>query len=104
MEGLNDIAIHEDNSDLSVIAFLQLLADTHLTYGRRPFRCGYGCSDHFSWTQNDFPAGIASEVITNPHMHTVQDTIQHVNFEQVVEYFKLGVAFLVELGEPLSFE
>lgn len=37
----NDIAIHEDNSHPDVITFLKLITDTHLSYGRREFRCGY---------------------------------------------------------------
>lgn len=48
--GINDIGVFTDNGNSAVQQFLRLLTDGYLTYGRRDRTCGYGCSDHASWT------------------------------------------------------
>jgi leucyl aminopeptidase len=101
-DGRNDIGIYTDNGNAQVQQFLRLLADGYLTYGRRDNTCGYGCSDHASWTNQGFPAAMASEYTPHPSMHTARDNMANMNFEQLNEFIKLSIGFAVELGEPAS--
>ncbi|CAL8091777.1 unnamed protein product [Orchesella dallaii] len=56
-------------------------------------------SDQYSWEFEYYPAVSLMEIELNPHIHTEQDTIDHVNFELVKDFTKVAIAFMVELGE-----
>jgi len=98
--GINDVGVYTDNGNAELAQLLRILTDEYLTFGRRDNTCGYGCSDHASWTRAGFPAIMASEFIPHPQMHTIQDTIQNVNFTQVNEFIKLAIGFVIKMAEP----
>lgn len=63
--------------------------------------CGYACSDHGSAMRSGYPASFVFEApfqYRNPYIHTVNDTIEHIDFEHVVQHAKLVVGFVYELG------
>jgi len=101
VQGLNDVGIYTDNGNAQLIQFLRVLVDEYLSFGRRDRTCGYGCSDHASWTNNGYPAAFAAEYEWHPNMHSANDNYQSVGFNQVMEFVKLAVAFIIEMGEPL---
>jgi len=100
VNGINDIGVFTDNGNAQLAQLLRILADEYLTFGRRDRTCGYGCSDHASWTRAGFPAVMASEVTAHPSMHTPQDIIENMNFTQVNEFIKLAIGFMIEMAEP----
>lgn len=100
-EGVDDIGVFTDNGHEDLMVFLRLLTDEYLDYGWQDRTCGYGCSDHASWTNNAFPAVMASEYTPHPDMHTVYDNIQNMHFTQLNEFIKLAKGFAVEMAAPI---
>ncbi|ODM93465.1 putative leucine aminopeptidase [Orchesella cincta] len=59
-----------------------------------------GCnSDHLSWHERDFPWAFITEVEASPNIDTEKDIVDEVDFEQVVEFAKVALAFVIEAGE-----
>ncbi len=75
------------------------LAPTGLTRGT--LTCGYGCSDHASWTSAGYPAAMMFESGRFPSIHTANDTLANVGgtADSSVPFAKLGLAFLGELAK-----
>ncbi|HAT8180118.1 TPA: M20/M25/M40 family metallo-hydrolase [Legionella pneumophila] len=64
-------------------------------------KCGYACSDHVNWTNEGFKAAYPSATTLdddNPYVHTSNDTLDILNLEHMVNFTKLGLAFVAELG------
>jgi leucyl aminopeptidase len=101
----DDVYILSDNVDPALSAFLGKLVDEYLPGVRRnTVRCGYGCSDHASWTKAGYPASAAFESAfddMNHKIHTAEDTLANSGGSAAhsVNFAKLGLAFAVELGE-----
>jgi len=100
--GTNEIAIHDDYTNPQLTTFLRLLADGYLEYGHVPKLCGYACSDHASFDRYGFPAARPGEVVNNPGMHTVTDTMANMSFNQVEQFLKLAIGYVIEMGEPAN--
>lgn len=98
--GSDNVGIYTDNTNAALNRFLRSLVDEYLVFGWTDRTCGYGCSDHASWTNYGFPAGMPAEVVLHPQMHTAQDNMANVGFPQVSEFVKLSIGFMVEMGEP----
>ncbi|KAL1795521.1 hypothetical protein ACET3X_005745 [Alternaria dauci] len=63
--------------------------------------CGYGCSDHGSATRSGYPAAFVFESAfqyRNPYIHTVYDTMEHMDPNHVIQHGKLVLGYLYELG------
>lgn len=64
-------------------------------------RCGYACSDHANWSREGFSACYPSATTLdddNPYIHTAEDKLEIINLEHMVNFTKLGLAFVTELG------
>lgn len=64
-------------------------------------KCGYACSEHVNWTNEGFKTTYPSATTLdddNPYVHTSNDTLDILNLEHMVNFTKLGLAFIVELG------
>lgn len=66
-------------------------------------RCGYGCSDHASWTGRGFAASFpfeASDAHYNKALHTPNDVIATFGSqaEHALKFSRLALSFAVELG------
>ncbi|OJH42814.1 M20/M25/M40 family metallo-hydrolase [Cystobacter ferrugineus] len=66
--------------------------------------CGYGCSDHASWTLAGYPAAMpfeASLSTMNPVIHGEEDTLTFMGgtAENSVKFAKLGASFMAELAK-----
>lgn len=91
------------NKDLT--GYLETLIKTYVKQTVNYTQCGYGCSDHASWSKKGFPASIAAETKfenTNPSMHTANDTMDKLSLTHMTDYLKLALAFSVELAEPMD--
>ncbi len=68
-------------------------------------RCNYGCSDHYSWSQQGYHTAFPLEASfrgSNPHIHTVNDTFDRSptpNATHAAKFVKLGLAFLIEASK-----
>ncbi|OGR71851.1 MAG: hypothetical protein A2089_09005 [Elusimicrobia bacterium GWD2_63_28] len=99
-----DIYFVTDNTSPDQNAFLGKLIDTYTEYTWGSFKCGYGCSDHASWTKNGYPASMAFESTFeqyNPSIHKPVDTLAQTGgrAEHAFKFARLGVAYAVELAK-----
>lgn len=100
-----DFGMVTDNTNAAQNAFVANLVTTYLpglTYTN--ISCGYGCSDHASWTSAGFAASIpfeATMTTDNPNIHTANDTLSVTSgsASNSVKFAKLGAAFLGELAK-----
>lgn len=99
-----DILLMSDYSNAAQNTFLGKLIDQYVKVSWGYSRCGYGCSDHASWTLNGFPASIPFEAKMeeyNKNIHTVNDTISisGSNGLHAVKFAKLASAYMVEMAK-----
>ncbi|KAJ1299335.1 hypothetical protein OPQ81_004996 [Rhizoctonia solani] len=102
--GTNEsIALVTDYTDLGLTKYVEKLISTYSRIPASTYLCGYACSDHASWNKNGFPAACPFEAPngnSNENLHTTQDTtsIDGFSFEHSLEFAKLALAFVYELG------
>lgn len=105
---VEDMQLVTDYSNADMKAFLVNLFDTYLAplgLSRGTYTCGYGCSDHASWTSAGYPAAMMFEAGDSggyfPYIHTADDTLANMgeSAQHSVKFAKLGLAFLGELGK-----
>jgi leucyl aminopeptidase len=100
----SDIYIYTDYTDSLQKDFVARLITTYqptLTIGYD--RCGYGCSDHASWTAAGFPASMPFETTmspSNPRIHTANDTFANMGSQanHALKFARLAASFAIELG------
>ena len=98
-----DIILISDFTNKKQNEFLGKLIDQYVQVPWGYSRCGYGCSDHASWTAHGYPASFPFESAFddhNPHIHTINDTIENAggNAEHAVPFTKLALAFVTEMS------
>ncbi|MDE1461039.1 M20/M25/M40 family metallo-hydrolase [Spartinivicinus poritis] len=104
----NDIVLMEDYTDPTQNQFLARLARTYLPEMQIGYsKCGYGCSDHASWTANGYPASFPFEATMdklNQKIHSTEDTIDQSGGHALhaLKFAKLGIAYVVEVAIPFS--
>lgn len=84
----------------SLAEFIKKVVQGYTMIPVRDTKCGKICSDHVSALMYEYPSVYVfeSEVkYGNPFMHTIDDTIDKVNFEHIREHVKLTTAFMIEL-------
>ena len=99
-EGSKGIYLSEDFSNVDLAEFLMKILDTYLPRVTKSFmKCDYGCSDHAAWTNQGYPAIMATEKFPpgNPNYHTDWDTV--VNELYMSNYARLAVIFLAEVAK-----
>ena len=98
-----DIVMMADYTNGAQNEFLGKLIDEYVKVPWGYSRCGYGCSDHASWTAAGYPASIPFESTMediNKKIHTAQDTLQTAggDAKHAAKFAKLATAFVVELA------
>jgi leucyl aminopeptidase len=93
-----------DHTNLQQNMFLGSLIDTYLRTPWRYDKCGYACSDSYSWTYRGFPASFPAESRIkeeNPSIHTANDTLELSANTAIhsVNFAKLGLAYVIELDK-----
>jgi leucyl aminopeptidase len=94
----------KDNTNPELTAFLETLTNTYVKQPVSYTSCGYACSDHATWTKNGFKSALPFEAefgSDNPSIHTAQDTLDLVSLSHMTDFTKLGLAFVVELAQPI---
>jgi bacterial leucyl aminopeptidase len=93
--------VYTDYTDKGLSNFVAKLIDTYLHVPVDYSICGYGCSDHASWTDIGVPSAFPCESNFeehNPNIHTSADTMEHISLEHMTNFSKLAVAFAIELA------
>lgn len=93
--------VYMDYTDRNLSNYLAKLIDTYIKVPVDYSRCGYGCSDHASWTQEGIPAAFPCESNFedhNPYIHTSSDTMSLLSLEHMTNFSKLALAFAIELA------
>lgn len=101
-----EVGIITDPSDVDpdITAFNKLLVNAYLDIPYVETQCGYGCSDHASWTRAGYPASFTFESAfnnRNMNIHTDRDRIDissEFSYTHMLEFSKLAVAFVIEKG------
>ncbi|RDZ27611.1 M20/M25/M40 family metallo-hydrolase [Lysobacter silvisoli] len=98
------VKVITDYSNASMVQFLQdlfgaYMGSSGLTLATEA--CGYGCSDHASWTAAGFPSAMYHEGRLFSRLHTSGDTLANMGNSAVnsVPFAKLGLAFLGEAAK-----
>ncbi|CAM1360985.1 M20/M25/M40 family metallo-hydrolase [Tenacibaculum xiamenense] len=106
-----DVYISDDSYNSTALnSFLASLMDHYNTSGDHKFtydytRCNYGCSDHYSWAQQGYPAAFPFEASfngSNPYIHTTRDTSDRfptANAIHAAKFAKLGLEYLIEVAK-----
>lgn len=109
-----ELRIVTDYSNSALQLYFQQLFDTYLApmgMTRSSLSCGYACSDHASWTNRGFPAGMLFEAGEElqypgdwadfPYIHTANDTLANMgdSAQHSVPFAQFGLAFIGELGK-----
>jgi leucyl aminopeptidase len=96
------IGVVTDYVDISLTAFLRTVVTTFSIVPLKNTRCNYACSDHASWGSAGYPSGFLVEAEmsnSSPYMHTVNDVIATVDFDHLLEFAKIAIGYVVELGQ-----
>jgi len=99
-----DIYIYTDYTDSLQNNFIANLITAYqptLTIGYDV--CGYGCSDHASWTAQGYRASLPFEAAFNdydPYIHTVNDTYANTGSQatHALKFARLAASYAIELG------
>ncbi|ETO92241.1 aminopeptidase LapA [Legionella oakridgensis] len=95
------IWVFKDYTDKELSAFMTKLIQVYINVPVAYSKCGYGCSDHASWTEAGIPAAFPCETsfeAHNPYIHTPSDTLDLLNLEHMTNFTRLGLAFAIELA------
>lgn len=105
---VQDMKLITDYSNAALQVFFQHLFDTYLApmgYTRGTYTCGYGCSDHASWTNAGYPAAMMFEAGDPggafPYIHTTGDTLAMMGdtAQPSVKFAQFALAFLGETAK-----
>lgn len=102
------IALQQDHNNKNLTMFVQKLIEKYSTAKPGNMSCGYPCSDHASAYKYGFPSAMIGESAYikgnplapsgNPTIHTANDTVDHIDYDYMMEFAKVTAAFIVELG------
>jgi leucyl aminopeptidase len=101
---VTDLFIFTDYTNAAQNQFVVDLATAYLPQLSVGYdRCGYGCSDHASWTGRGFAASFpfeASFAHSNPRIHTANDTTANFGNQALhaLKFTQLATAYAIELG------
>lgn len=93
--------VFRDYTDSDLTDFISDLITTYVDVPVAESACGYGCSDHASWTAAGVPAAFPCETDFEHHnskIHTRYDTIDRLSPEHMTNFAILGLAYLFELA------
>lgn len=93
--------VYRDYTDTALSDFIANLIETYIHVPVDYSSCGYGCSDHASWTEEGIPAAFPCESNFeehNPYIHSASDTVDLLNLEHMTNFTKLAIAFALELA------
>eukprot|EP01088_Endostelium_zonatum_P013373 TRINITY_DN278_c0_g1_i1.p1 TRINITY_DN278_c0_g1~~TRINITY_DN278_c0_g1_i1.p1 ORF type:complete len:371 (-),score=88.82 TRINITY_DN278_c0_g1_i1:73-1185(-) len=97
------ISLTTDYTSGALNGFIRLLVAAYSALPAGSNTCGYGCSDHASWNKAGYMASHPFEAAmkdTSPYIHTASDVLANLDLNHAMEFVKVGLGFVVELGIP----
>lgn len=100
----DDIVMMTDFTNSTQNSYIASILDTYLPAISYSYDvCGYGCSDHASWTSAGYPASMPFEskmASYNPNIHTSQDTLANMDSTgaKALKFAQMALAYVVELS------
>lgn len=94
--------VYRDYTDDHLSDFVAELIHAYLNVPVGESKCGYACSDHASWMEKGIPAVFPCETDFEHHnvaIHSSDDTIDKLSPEHMINFTKLGLAFVIELAK-----
>lgn len=86
--------------------YLKAVNETYLHARIVEDRCGYGCSDHASWSRQGYPALMPFEATfkaSNKNIHTSKDIISPaLSFKHSAVYSKIALVMALDLGNSTA--
>lgn len=110
---VQDMKLITDYSNASLKSFFVQLFDAYLAplgHTRGTYTCGYGCSDHASWTNAGYPAAMMFEAGdpggSFPYIHTTGDTLAMMGdtAQPSVKFAQFALAFLGETAKTRAMQ
>ncbi|KAI8617183.1 hypothetical protein BC830DRAFT_1114805 [Chytriomyces sp. MP71] len=95
------VAIVTDFVDPDLSDFLRKVANAYSGVSVVDTQCGYACSDHASWSKAGYASVFAFETEFkdhSPYIHTIEDTVDNVDFEHIGHFVRVALGFAVELS------
>jgi leucyl aminopeptidase len=95
------IGLSTDYIDTGLMKFVKKLVEAYCDIPPIYTKCGYGCSDHASWTRAGYKAAFTFEgpfADHSPYIHTTNDDVSTVSFKHMAEFVKLAISFAVEMS------
>ncbi|KAJ3358025.1 Leucine aminopeptidase 1 [Entophlyctis luteolus] len=100
------IAVSTDNVDEVLEDFVRSLIEVYNSGVKIiETECGYGCSDHASWTKAGYRASFTFETAfksSSPYIHSTNDVVEHITFTHVEKFTRIAIAFAVEMSYDRS--
>lgn len=98
-----DIVLIADETNRIQNSFVFKIIDEYVKVPWGYSQCGYGCSDHASWTDAGYSSSFPFEANfdeSNHHIHTIHDTLESAggNANNSVKFSKLAAAFVLEMA------
>ena len=98
------MALFADGTSPAQDDFVARLVDEYVKVSWAWEKCGYACSDNFSWHMEGYRASFPAEAINpeqDPFIHTANDTFEKSNFSSnhATNIEKLAIAYLLELDK-----
>ncbi|MCL5272688.1 MAG: M20/M25/M40 family metallo-hydrolase, partial [Gammaproteobacteria bacterium] len=91
--------VFTDYTDKGLSNYIAKLIDTYVHVPVDYSHCGYGCSDHASWTEVGVPSAFPCESNFdehNPYIHSSDDTMSLLSLEHMTNFSKLALSFVIE--------
>jgi leucyl aminopeptidase len=110
---VQDMKLVTDYSNAGLKVFFEQLFDTYMApmgHTRGTYTCGYGCSDHASWTNAGYPAAMMFEAGdpdgSFPYIHTTGDTLAMMGgtAQPSVKFAQFALAFLGETAKTRAMQ
>lgn len=101
------VGLMTDHVDPNLTDFLRLLIDEYSGLPYSETSCGYGCSDHASWTTAGYASAVPFESEfkdMSPYVHSTEDTVETLSFDHMAAFVRIALGYAVELGNLDSSE
>jgi len=106
-DGSGSIGLVTDYTNSVLTNFLRQCLAAYCTIPVQNTACGYGCSDHASWTNMGYPAAFTFEstfTSSNPYIHSASDTTSQLTQSHAVQFGYAGLGYCVEMSYVESIE
>lgn len=98
------MALLADNTNPVLSKFVRVLAKRYTRLPVVDTKCGYACSDHYSWTTAGYSSAAMFESRfedMSKKIHGRADTVDTLDFDHMQEFVKVALAFALHLTDPM---